>query len=124
MPAYDATSKTKPVNSVGFGQVVWNNELVAVGGKSMKISLNRDPNLPSAFSVEARFSAAPGTFAIDVQTADTDADEYYVNKTGASLSAVNASFVGRLEVTNVVAKFARLIMTAKANAVNVTAQVN
>jgi hypothetical protein len=71
--------------------------------------------------VEILFSGAPGAFQIDFQTADTDADAYYVTK--ASVSAVNSGNVARLEVPTVVAKFARLNKTSIANSVNVTAKI-
>jgi hypothetical protein len=113
---------TKPVSNVGRGVAVWNVETPIVGHSSIPIALNRMEGLPSTFSVEVIFSAAPGAFDIEVQTADTPEDKYFVKK--VSLIAVNALFVGRVEVSDVVAGYVRLKMTARANAVSVTAKIN
>jgi hypothetical protein len=117
MPAYNAA--TAPVVEQGRPSTVWSAEAVSNGGKSQQVSFHRR-ELPGTCSVEVEFSGDPGAFSIDLQTADTDADKYYVTKT--TLSAVNSSFVGRLEVPQIVAKFARLVLVSKANAVNVTAK--
>lgn len=127
MPVYDpaAASIDKPVLTEGRPITLWDAETVTGSpdpAESKQFCLHRNPNLPNCFSVELEFSANPGAFQLDVQTADTDEDKYYVTK--ASLSTgLNENFVGRIEVTNVVAKFARLKMITLTNAVEVTARV-
>jgi hypothetical protein len=116
MPAYNTA--TAPVLTPSRPVKVWDAEAVTTGGKSQQISMHRFDQ-PGCLSVEVKFSGAPGAFTLDLQTADTDAEAYYVTKT--SLTAVNSTNVGRLEVPTVVAKFARLVMTGIANTVNTTA---
>ena len=123
MPIYDATAGLKPVDRAGYNALVWDAETPAVGSASMRIALNRDPNLPNCFSVEVAFVSAPGVFAVDVQVADTDVEKYYTTKTAGVINAVNAGFVGRVELVDVVAKFVRLKMTARANSVACTAKI-
>lgn len=124
MPAYDTTptSPEIPVLTAGRPITLWNAEAVVTGGKSLQFALHRDINFPSCFSVELEFSANPGAFEIAIQTADQDVEKYYVAK-GSITSGLNGSFVGRIEVVNVVAKFARLSAVLITNAVNVTARV-
>lgn len=119
MPAYGSAA---PGASSTMGGAVWNNEAVAAGGKSVPICLARSANLPNCVSVQLEFAADPGAFAVDLQVADTDADKYYVTKATLN-TGLNPTFVGRMEVTNLVAKFARLKMVTKTNAVNVTAKM-
>ena len=109
----------------GVPQVVWNAETVpATGGAaqiSVAVGLQRHPHLANVLSVELDFAADPGSFAVDLQLADTNVDANYVTKATIN-SGLNAGFVGRVEITNVVAKFARLKMATKTNAVAVTAK--
>jgi len=120
MPAYGTA--TPQTQTAGWPQVVWNDEAVAASGKSLAIGMRRNSNMPNCLSVEVIFASSPGTFGVDLETADTDQDKYYTVK--ASLSTVNAQFAGRIEAANVVAKFARLKMTSITNAsVHVTARI-
>lgn len=123
MPAYDAaaTSINKPLVTAGRPVTVWDAEDVNTGDKSRQVCFHRDPNFPNVFSVEIEFSGDPGAFQIDVETADEDADKYYVSK-GSLTSGLNGSFVGRIEVVSSVAKFARLNAVLITNNVNVTAK--
>lgn len=77
---------------------------------------------PNFFSVQLVFSADPGTFAIDVQTADTDVDADYISRATIN-SGLNTSFIGRAEFTGVVGKFVRLKLVTLTNAVRVTADL-
>lgn len=119
MPAYGSAP---PGTSSTLGGAVWNNEAIIAGAKSIPIAMSRSGNLPNCVSVQVEFAADPGAFAIDLQVADTDADKYYVTKATLN-TGLNPTFVGRMEVTNLVAKFARLKMVTKTNAVNVTAKM-
>ena len=125
MPAYGGNSGAIGTLVAGVPQTVWSNEAVPASGGNAQISvavaLHRSPNFPNVFSVEIKFAADPGAFAVELQTADTNEDAYYVVK--ATLNAgLNAAFAGRIEATNIIAKFARLRMATKTNAVNVTAK--
>ena len=120
MPQYG--SATPITHSTGRPSTVWNAETLTLPAqaKSLAISMKRQPNWPNCVSVELQFSASPGAFAIDVETADTDADAFYVMK--ASVSALGAGNTARLEMTNIVAKFMRLKMNSRTNLVAVTAK--
>src|SRR6476659_4949893 len=100
MPAYGSA----PIQNLspGYPSVLWNAETVANGAISVAVNLKRNANLPNCASVEISFAATPGAFQIDVEVADTDADKYYVTKASLT-SGLNAQFVGRLEVLNLVA---------------------
>lgn len=123
MPAYGVTG---PSTQSTVGITVWNAEVVpttpAASSVSHAVALARNPHFPNVVSVEVDFAADPGSFAVDLQTADTDAEANYVTKATLN-TGLNAGFVGRIEVTNIVAKFARLKMVTKANAVAVTAKI-
>lgn len=124
MPAYDSESESKPI--LGGGPVVvWDAEQPMNSSPletaSQAVSLSRNAHLPNCFSVELEFDGAPGAFGVDVQTADTDEEKYYVTK--SSITAVTATNnVARVEVLNVVARFARLKMSSCANDVDATAR--
>jgi len=118
MPAYG----TPPLGlSAGYASVLWNDETVAANGCSVCISMRRNPNLPNYYSIELSFAANPGTFSVEVQTADTDQDKFYVSKTPA-ISTVSGAFVSRTEMTSI-SKYMRLKLVSLTNAVKVTAKV-
>lgn len=119
MPAYGSAP---PGASSTLGGAVWKNENVAAGSASVPVACPRSSGLAGVMSVQVEFHANPGAFAIDLQVADTDQDKYYVTKATLN-TGLNPSFIGRMEVTNLVAKFARLKMVTKTNAVNVTAKM-
>ena len=58
---------------------------------------------------------------VDLQVADTNEDPYFVTKASFE-TGLNDAFVGRIEATNIVAKFVRLKMVTLTNAVKVTAR--
>ena len=118
MPVYGTTAQTL---EAGRPALVWNDENVTAGTSSLAVGLQRHEHLPNCFSVEIIFAATPGAFAVDLQVADSNEEKYYVTK--ASLNTgLNATFAGRVEATNIVAKFARLRMVSLTNAVKVTAR--
>lgn len=119
MPEYGSGP---PGLSSTMGGAVWNNENVAAGKASVPISMHRNANMPNVVSVELSFENNPGAFGVDLQVADTDQEKYYVTKATMN-SGLNPSFVGRMEVTNLVAKYARLKMVSLANNVKVTAKM-
>ena len=121
MPAYG--SATPITLEAGRAATVWSAETLSLpsAAKSLAVALRRHANMPNCFSVEILFAATPGAFSVELQTSDTNDDTCFVTKTTLS-SGLNSSFVGRIEVTNAVAKFARLNMATRTNAVAVTAR--
>jgi hypothetical protein len=127
MPVYDAPPYTAPftpqVLTPGRPITLWDDEEVTVGTASSQFCLHRSEHFPSVFAAQIAFEADPGVSQIDLQTADEDAEDKYVTKTSITNADLNASFVGRIEAADVVAKFARLVMVSRANAVKCTAKV-
>ena len=128
MPEYNAAATSKPNLTSGYASAVWNAEgpgkgSPPAGNESQSISLPRDANMPNCVSVQVEFSGDPGVFQIDLQTADTDADKYYVTKASLAEDEMNDAFVARMEVTSIVAKYARLKMITLTNDVTVIAKI-
>jgi len=73
-----------------------------------------------------QFSGAPGTFEIDVMGAETDngapSPGNYV-KIG-TITAVNASNVGRFDTVSLYPKYVALYVTTLPNAVTITAKIS
>jgi hypothetical protein len=61
------------------------------------------------------FSGAPGTFEIDIQTADIDQDSHYVTLNSLTTGSLNTSNVGRVELPNFWAKYVRVKVVSFAN---------
>lgn len=124
MPPYPGSSLATLLyeNSSGW---LWQNETVAVGASSRGFELRRErgASYPFGFSVEVQFFAAPGTFTVALQTADTDVDGNYVTLGSLTTGGLNANNVGRIEVNNAWCKYVRLNMVALGNAVSVSAKL-
>lgn len=117
----------------GEQQYVLQGQLNPANRASIALQLERikSPHFyPFAMSVEVWFTsdpagltlAAPGTFEVDVQTADVDLDTHYV-ALSTTMTAVNASNVGRLELVSIYCKFARVFVKTLTNPVYVWALV-
>lgn len=129
MPVYLATPP--PPYSLGPGEGLlgncWNAEQPVAGNggvsASSQFALVRVPGENgTSFSVDGFFAAAPGAFEIDVQAATNDVDTQYQTVAGGQITSVDSvnntfHFVGNAEN----ARFIRLLMRSRANAVNVTA---
>ncbi len=87
------SSTTPPIPPLDDSNVTY--EEVPAGTASIAVSLvgGVDSHGPMSFSVQVQFDSAPGTFEIDVQEADTEADAFYITMSGAAytISAVNAT---------------------------------
>lgn len=92
------------------------------GTASKSVNLERRPGsfYPWGASFEIFFSGAPGTFEVDIQTADIDQDSHYctistINSTGS----LNANNVGRIELPQFWAKYVRAYVKTLTNPVQV-----
>lgn len=124
MPVYPGSGQATLLNA-NSQKLVFNAERVFAGSASIGVQLERQKSAsyPFGASVELTFSAAPGVFQMDVQTADTDDDAHYV--TIQSIAVVNASNVARVELWNMYAKYIRtLLVTLTNSAVLTTVQVS
>jgi hypothetical protein len=120
MPGYAGTGQAKLLyeNRQAY---LFQNETVANGTASIAYQLRRERGAyyPWGMSLEFTFGAAPGTFEVDVQTADTDDNTHYV--TLATLTnGLNSSNVGRIELPSFWAKFVRVQVVTLTNAVAIT----
>lgn len=122
MPGFGALT-VPPALYQGDSYLCWNNEAVAVGAASQEVAVAIIANgaVANSLSAEIVFAGAPGTFEVDLQTSDTDNANDFVKL--SSVNAVSANNVARIETTPVAANFARLVMVALGNAVNVTGKL-
>lgn len=129
MSAYVATPP--PPYSIGPGESVnvWSAEQPAAGNggasASQQVAIVRVPGENgTSFSVDGFFSADPGVFELDVQVALNDVDTQYQTCASGNLTTVDAvNFTFHFVANAENARFARLLMRARANAVNVTAGI-
>lgn len=121
MPAY-GTGQMSTL-SAGYPTAVWNDENVAVNACSQAANMRRNPNMPNCLSIELLFAANPGAFGIEAQFADTNEDKYFVTRAPNYTSGLSTGFAGRIEYTDIVAKYVRLKMASLTNAVKVTAKL-
>lgn len=104
---------------------LWNAEQPVPGSGGVSatapLALALSPGKDTQIEVDGFFSGTPGVFEIDVQAADVDADaQYNVISSGVinAVDSVNQTFHFDFKI---VARFVRLLMRSRANAVNVTA---
>lgn len=76
------------------------------------------------FHAQGFFSGNPGVFEIDVQVSDDDVDTHYQTASNAVITSVDSTnFTWHFDGTNVSTRYARLLMRARANSVNITAWI-
>jgi hypothetical protein len=127
MPIYSAGNSIQlgsgnPVN-------VWVNETPTPGNgttaASQQLSMQgANGKAGTPFSVDGKFSGAPGTFEVDVQLAAVDSDTNYQTCSNCNITTVdstNQTFHLDAVLTN--ARFVRLLMRARGNSVSITASV-
>lgn len=124
-PVYNAS----PAIGLDSGVVVtvWSAETPTPGNgttaASQQVALMiKNGKSGAPFSVDGKFSAAPGTFEVDVQVAASDVDTNYQTCSNCNITTVdttNNTF--HLDAVLVNAKFARLLMRTRTNSVTITA---
>ena len=133
MPNYPGTANATTTNTTpplpqalypGDSGLCFNAEQPAVPQASIAFALGSHGNdyTLQPVSVEGFFSGAPGAFEIDLQTSDTDADGMYASES-TTITTVSTNNTFRAEFPSVKAKFARLLLKSRANAVNLTARI-
>jgi hypothetical protein len=125
MPNYN-TLASIPIPAVYPGDQVllFNAEQPAAPQASQQVCLANayDNTATQGASIELFFSGAPGAFSIQPQVADTDIDAAYIAE-GAAITAVNTGNFARVELTAIKAKFLRVLLSSRTNAVNLTVKV-
>ena len=87
--------------------------------KSERVALTRGLNTtPQHLSAELQFSAAPGAYTWQIETADTDIDANY------TIEGTVITSLPRIELANVAANFARIRVVTLTNAVTVTGKLS
>lgn len=88
------------------------------------IAVNLQPsetNSPPMVCVEGHFDGAPGTFEVDIQEADTDADAFYIMPTASTAYKVTAVIAStqnfRVDLSPTGGKFMRILLLTLTNAV-------
>lgn len=125
MPQYKTQSSITSLLP-GDSYQVWNAEqpLAGIAGVSTseRVALARSPQAnQDALAVDGFFSGAPGAFEIDLYVSNTtDTDAAYVLAGQITAVDANNNFHGDFLTT---AKFVRLAMKSRTNAVNVTATI-
>lgn len=129
--AFGSAYNANPPSTLNSGDVitVWSAETPTAGtgnaSASQQVALViKGTRAGSPFSVDGKFSAAPGVFEVDVQVAATDADANYQTISNGAISTVDATNqTFHLDAVQVNARFARLLMRTRTNAVSITATV-
>jgi hypothetical protein len=105
-------------------QWLFQQQLIVAGQASIAVQLERikSPHFyPTGASLQIYFTDAngvaadPGAFDFELQSSDIDAAAQYVNMSG--LTAVNATFAGRIESPWLYAKYLRVLAKTLTNAV-------
>jgi|SRR5208282_6572057 len=124
MPGYPGAGQSLVIGQ-GLQVYLFQNESVIVGESSVGCLLSRIPGIfyPWGMSFDIAFSGDPGTFEIDVQTADIDQDSHYVTISSITTGALNAGNVGRIELPSFWARFTRVKVVSFANYATVTLTV-
>jgi len=124
MPSY---GNVLPPVSVGFGDsasVIASTDVIFPAPfKSAQVALA--PAFSSGkvrVAVEIVWSVAPGAINVQLQTADTDIDAAYIQE--GALITNNTGNVTRAEFPDVVAKFARILISTLTNNVTATAKIS
>ena len=127
MPSYSNALTPSAIWPGDFAQV-WNAEQPTAGSggasASQRIALGMKEGGPGGFSVTGFFSGAPGSFEIDVQVSDVDADAQYQTCANGNLTTVDATNqTFHFDGSTVLATFVRLLLRSRTNGVNVTADI-
>ena len=113
MPAYSNALPPSAIWPGDFAQV-WNAEQPTPGSggaaASQRVALGAKEGGPGGFSVTGFFSGAPGSFEVDVQVADVDADAQYQTVANGNITTVDATNnTFHFDGATVLATFVRLL---------------
>src|SRR5262249_7527839 len=92
---------------------------------SQQLALNStSQKTGTPFSVDIKFSGAPGTTEIDVQVAEVDTDTSYQTISNGNITTFDSTNnTAHLDAPWVTARFVRLLMRARGNSVSVVASI-
>ncbi len=123
MPSYSNALPPSAIWPGDFAQV-WKAPGSGGASASQRVALGMKEGGPGGFSVTGFFSGAPGSFEIDVQVSDMDADAQYQTCANGNLTTVDATNqTFHFDGSTVLATFVRLLLRSRTNGVNVTADI-
>jgi len=128
MPAYNAVTPPPPATT-GTPITVWINETPTPGNGTTAASqqlalVGTNTKAGTPFSVDFKFSGAPGAFEVDVQVAASDSDTNYQTCSNCNITTVDSTNnTAHLDAVLTNAKFVRLLMRSRTNSVSITATV-
>jgi hypothetical protein len=128
MPGYGGAGQAQVIND-NQQVFLFRQETNVTGSASIALQPKRTGGYyyPLGMSLQLYFTNAsgspsdPGAFEVDIQTSDVDQDAQYC--TAASWTGdtnLNSSFVGRIELPNLYAKYVRAYVKTLTNAVYTT----
>jgi hypothetical protein len=127
MPVYNTLPPIRTKAATTY--TVWNAESPTPGNgttaASQQVQLCKNSTSITPFSVDGKFSGAPGAFEVDVQVAAFDVDAQYQTISGGNVTTVDAiNFTFHVDATLTNSTFARLLMRTRTNAVSITASIS
>jgi hypothetical protein len=103
------------------------NETILAGIASVSVALTSPCGGPSPMvCIEIAFSAAPGTFEIDIQEADTNADAAFITPTNVAYTVtavITATNRARVDLSPTGGKFIRVFVKTLTNAVTTRCKI-
>lgn len=142
------TLTAQPVDPVGVGAGNSNQANDTGGGGNVKsvaaeqpavvpqasvaIALaDRDSHDYEGLALEIFWTGVPGACEVDLQEADTNTDSAFINvQVGTAATPADAkltsatTLVARIDIINIVAKFARVLIKTRTNAVGIVARLS
>ena len=119
---YPGSGQAKLLNT-NHQYYLWFNQPCVDDMASVAVQLSRVRGgyYPPGAAFQVEFSADPGVFEVDIQAAEDDRPGSYVSV--GTITSVNGSFVGRLDLMEKYVKFCRAQLTSVTNPVNITLRV-
>lgn len=119
-----------PALATGGTILVWDTETPTPGNgtsaASQQVRLQRIANVNGTpFSVDGKFSGAPGVFEVDVQVASNDSDTDFQTCNGCNITTVDSTNnTFHLDAGLAATRYVRLLMRSRSNSVTITARVS
>jgi hypothetical protein len=129
-PVYNTDSAPNvPVIVPGQRIFLLDTETVTASELTQQAMFSNSDHLPKHYSLEYAFTtsdgvtpANPGVFSVQAVHADTDGADNYVAHGSAVTTGLNAHYIGRQEIVDVVARYMAVVISTT-NAVYVTLSV-
>jgi hypothetical protein len=127
-PVYNASPAILLYN--GQTQAVWSAETPTPGNGTTAASqqvqlMSGKGDGATPFSVDGKFSGAPGAFEVDVQVTASDADTNYQTCSNCNITTVDATNnTFHLDFVGSAVRYVRLLLRSRTNSVSITATIS